>query len=341
MKQDLRLPFEKREREIIVKKESKSDSNSGCDPFNRPISELIKYGIVNVDKPKGPTSHQVSAYVQKILGIKKSGHSGTLDPAVTGCLPVALGNATRIVQILLTAGKEYIALMHLHKKHDEYEIYRAAEKFVGKIRQMPPIKSAVKRQWRERTIYYLKIIEIKDQDVLFKVGCEAGTYIRKLIHDMGKELGSGAHMVELRRTKAGPFNEEKSLCTLQDLADAHYYWKEEGKEDAIRKAILPMETAADHLPKIWITDTTIDAICHGANLAAPGISELNDGIEPDQLVAIMSLKGELIAYGKALCNSKKMMEPKGIVVNVMKVFMERGTYPKLIKKESGDNVSLE
>ena len=341
MKQDLRLPFEKIEREIIVKKESKSDSNYGCDPYNRPIPELIKYGIVNVDKPKGPTSHQVSAYVQQILKIKKSGHSGTLDPAVTGCLPIALDRATKAVQVLLTAGKEYIALMHLHKKHEEYEIYQTAEKFVGKIRQMPPIKSAVKRQWRERTVYYLKIIEIKDQDVLFRVGCEAGTYIRKLIHDMGKDLGSGAHMVELRRTKAGPFNEEKSLSTLQDLADSFHYWNEESSEEKIRKVILPMETAVEHLPKVWITDSTVDAICHGANLAAPGISKLNSNIEPDQFIAVMTLKGELVAYGKALCNSKKMLEPKGMVVNVMKVFMDTGTYPKPIKKESPSNISVD
>lgn len=341
MKYDLRLPFEKKTPEVLVKKESKSDNNSGCDPRKRPIPELLKYGIVNIDKPKGPTSHQVSAYTQKILHIQKSGHSGTLDPAVTGVLPIALGRATKVVQTLLTAGKEYVALMHLHKHHEEYEIYQVAEQFVGIIKQMPPVKSAVKRQWRERRVYYLKIIEIKDQDVLFQVGCEAGTYIRKLIHDMGQKLGSGAHMAELRRTKAGPFNETNELCTLQDLTDAFYYWKEEGKEERIRKLVQPMENAVAHLPKIWVTDSTVDALCHGANLAAPGIAELHDFIEPDQMVAIMTIKGELIAYGKALCNAKKMMEPKGMVVNIMKVFMEPGVYPKMIKKESATAAIVE
>jgi H/ACA ribonucleoprotein complex subunit 4 len=341
MKHDLRLPFEKKKPEVLVKKESKSDSNYGCDPEKRSVEELLKYGIVNVDKPKGPTSHQVSAYTQHILNIQKSGHSGTLDPAVTGVLPIALGRATKVVQTLLTAGKEYVAIMHLHQPHEEYEIYQVAEQFVGTIKQMPPVKSAVKRQWRERKVYYLKIIEIQGQDVLFKVGCEAGTYIRKLIHDMGKKLGSGAHMAELRRTKAGPFNEEANLCTLQDLTDAFYYWKEEGNDTKIRKLVQPMEHAVAHLPKIWITDSTVDAICHGANLAAPGIAELHDSIEPDQMVAIMSLKGELIAYGKALCNAKKMMEPKGLVVNIMKVFMEPGVYPKMLKKESATDAIVE
>ncbi|MFP4656712.1 MAG: RNA-guided pseudouridylation complex pseudouridine synthase subunit Cbf5 [Candidatus Woesearchaeota archaeon] len=331
MKQDMRLPFEKGERSIIRKRDFKSDSNYGCDPFRRPVEELLKYGVVNIDKPKGPTSHQVSAYVQQILGLTKAGHSGTLDPSVTGCLPVALGRATRIVQTLLTAGKEYVAIMHVHKPIEDYMVYQVAEKFTGKIRQMPPIKSAVKRQYRERTVYYLKIHEIKDQDVLFRVGCEAGTYIRKLIHDMGKELGGGAHMAELRRTKAGPFTEDENLCSLQDLADAFYYWAEEKNDAPIRRLVRPMELAVSHLPKIWITDSTIDAICHGADLAAPGIAELHSGIEPDQLVALMSMKGELVAYGRASCNGDKMLDPKGIVVKTMKVFMEPGVYPKFEK----------
>ncbi len=333
MKQDLRLPFEKITRKILVKKESKSSSSYGCNPNKRSVEELLKYGIVNIDKPKGPTSHQVSAYLQKILEIKKAGHSGTLDPAVTGCLPTALSRATKVVQTLLTTGKEYVTLMHLHKPHHDFEIYQSCEKFVGKIRQMPPIKSAVKRQWRDRTIYYLKILEIKDQDVLFVVGCEAGTYIRKLVHDIGKDLGSGAHMAELRRTKAGPFN-ETTLVTLQDVADAYHYYKEEQDESKIRNVIQPMENAVAHLPKIWITDTTIDAICHGANLAMPGIAKLHEGIEPDQLVVIMSLKDELVAYGRAQYNSQKILSlQKGFAVNVMKVFMEPGTYPKHLKKE--------
>src|SRR3989338_1394353 len=113
------LPFEKTKREILVRKDAETNYKYGCNPENRKTHEIINYGIVNIDKPKGPTSHQVSDYVQKILHIDKSGHSGTLDPAVTGVLPVALGSGTRIVQALLTAGKEYVAIMHLHKEVDE------------------------------------------------------------------------------------------------------------------------------------------------------------------------------------------------------------------------------
>jgi tRNA pseudouridine(55) synthase len=174
------LPFEKIEHEVLVKKEAETSDKFGLYPNQRSVPELINYGVVNIDKPKGPTSHQVSSYTQNILKLKKGGHAGTLDPKVTGILAVALGDATRIVQALLPAGKEYICLMHLHKEIDEYDIRKVCAEFVGKIRQLPPIKSAVKREWRYRKIYYLKIHDVIDQDVLFLVGCQAGTYIRKL-----------------------------------------------------------------------------------------------------------------------------------------------------------------
>jgi H/ACA ribonucleoprotein complex subunit 4 len=327
---ETKLPFEKIEREILVKKESKTSDNYGHDPDNRPMETLLNYGIVNLDKPKGPTSHQVSAYVQKILNINKSGHSGTLDPAVTGVLPVALGKGTKVVQLLLLAGKEYIALMHLHKPTEDYKIYQVMKEFIGKIKQLPPVKSAVKRQWRERKVYYMDILSIKNnQDVLFRVGCEAGTYIRKLIHDIGQKLECGAHMQELRRSKVAAITEEENLATLQDLKDAYHFWKEDNNEEPLRKLIMPVEKAVDHIPKVWIFDSTIDTLCHGANLAVPGISKVESNIEPDQMVAVLSLKGELISYGRAKMNSQKMIdEPKGIAIVTEKVFMDPGTYPK-------------
>ena len=192
------LPFETIKREILVKKESLG--NFGINPENRTVEQLINYGIVNIDKPQGPTSHQVSGYVKKILGISKAGHSGTLDPNVTGVLPVALGRATRIAQALLPAGKEYVALMYLHKPIEEEKIKKAFNDFTGKIRQKPPVKSSVRRIERIREIYYIDILEIDNQDVLFRIGCQAGTYIRKYIHDLGQKLGCGAHMEGLRRT---------------------------------------------------------------------------------------------------------------------------------------------
>ncbi|MFC1697614.1 RNA-guided pseudouridylation complex pseudouridine synthase subunit Cbf5 [Nanoarchaeota archaeon] len=331
-----KLPFEKVEREIIIKKPAETDDKYGTYPDKRSTEELINFGIVNIDKPQGPTSHQVSEYVQRILKIKKSGHSGTLDPNVTGILPVALKKATRVVQILLPAGKEYICLMHLHKPVEKKQLLKVLKEFTGKIKQLPPIKSAVKRQERYRSVYYLEIIEIdkKNQDVLFRVGCQAGTYIRKLTHDIGQKLETGAHMAELRRTKAGPFNESTAV-TLQDLADAFAYYKNDNIEKPIRKFIQPIENALEHIPKIWVFDTTVDSLAHGADLSIPGIAKLESGIEPDQKIAILTLKGELVGFGESLLTSKKIKDQdKGKAVKIKKVFMDPGVYPKFnLKKE--------
>jgi H/ACA ribonucleoprotein complex subunit 4 len=322
------LPFEKVKREVLVRKEAETSEKFGTNPEKRAVQELVNYGVINIDKPAGPTSHQVSAYVQQILGISKAGHSGTLDPGTTGVFPVALGRATRIVQLLLTAGKEYVALMHLHKEVPQIRIQKAANEFVGSIKQLPPVKSAVKRQLRERNIYYLDILEVDGRDVLFRAGCEAGTYIRTLCVDFGKRLGVGAHMVELRRTKAGPFD-ESTIVTLQDVADAFWYWKNESNEKYIRKVIQPTEAAIEHLPKIWVMDTTTDSLCHGANLHVPGISKVESGINPEDAVAVVTLKNELICYGAAKMKSKEMLGKKGLAVKTEKVFMPPGAYPRI------------
>ncbi|MFW5865816.1 MAG: RNA-guided pseudouridylation complex pseudouridine synthase subunit Cbf5 [Nanoarchaeota archaeon] len=324
------LPFERMDRSILVRQEARTNEEFGCDPESRDMKELLDYGIITIDKPSGPTSHQVSAFVQNILNISKSGHSGTLDPKVTGVLPVAIGRGTRIVQSLLTAGKEYVCLMHLHDPVEEETLRNVIEKqFTGKIKQIPPVKSAVKRRLRFRKIYYFDIIEIKGQEVLFKVGTQAGTYIRKLCHDIGEALGCGAHMAELRRTKAGPF-QENTMITLQDLTDAYHYYVENKDESRLRKFIKPIEHGVKHLPKVWVTDMTINTICNGASLKAPGIAKVESDIQVDEPVAIMSLKGELVSVAQSLMRSKDMItKERGVACRSSQVFMKPGTYPKM------------
>jgi len=323
------LPFETVKNKVLVRRKAETSEKHGSKPEARSAKELLNYGIVNIDKPSGPSSHQVSAYVKKIIDIKKTGHSGTLDPKVTGVLPVALGKATRIVHPLLKAGKEYICLMHLHEDIAEAKVRKVMEDFIGRISQLPPVRSAVKRRTRKRKIYYLEIIEINGKDVLFKAGTQAGTYIRKLCHDIGVQLGIGAQMAELRRTKAGPFGEESS-CTLQDLADAVYLYKKEKNGDAIMKIIFPVEKGVEHLPKIWVLDTTINSLCHGASLKIPGISKLHSNFKEDDMVAIMSLKDELIMTATTVMNSKQVMEDeKGLAAKPLQVFMQPGIYPKV------------
>lgn len=327
------LPFEKTKREVMTRIDAVTDDKFGCDPYKRPILEHIDYGIITIDKPAGPTSHQVSAFVKHILHLKKAGHSGTLDPRVTGILATAVGRGTRIVQALLPAGKEYICILHLHSPFDEAKLRDViAKKFIGKIKQLPPIKSAIKRQMRFRKIYYFDILDIKDQDVLFCVGCQAGTYIRKLCHDIGEAMGTGGHMAELRRTKAGPFNENTNMCTLQDLKDAYFYYEEKGDESKLRKLVKPVEEATAHLGKVWVNDMAVDTICHGATLKVPGIAKVESDIQVDEMVAIMTLKNELVALGQSKMITKDMVRLKrGVAVKASQVFMKTGTYPKLNK----------
>lgn len=318
-------------RKLVVRSKSLTDPKFGKKPEDRGIEEYIKYGVINLDKPSGPTSHEVVAWVKNILNLKKAGHGGTLDPKVTGILPITLEDVTKVVKSMLNAGKEYVCLMRLHEGINEEKIYETCREFEGEIIQRPPLKSAVKRRFRTRRIYYLKILEIEDRNVLFRVGCEAGTYIRKLCHDIGEASGCGAHMLELRRTKMGPFD-ESTLVNLHDVLDAYRFLQEEGTEEFIREVIFPVERAVEHLPRIEIRDSAVDSLCHGADLAIPGISKLDWDMEKGELVAIFSLKGELVALGNSKMTSKDILTKEtGIAVVSERVIMRPDTYPKMWK----------
>lgn len=314
---------------MLIKASDTTDSRYGCDPEKRSIGEHINKGVINIDKPAGPTSHEVVAWIKKILDIDKAGHSGTLDPKVTGVLPVMLGGATKAVGALLTARKGYVCVMRLHRTIPEERIREVCREFTGDIYQRPPLKSAVKRQIRKRKIHHLKIQEIKENEVLFEVDCEAGTYIRKLCHDMGDALGVGAHMAELRRTVSGPFTEDAHIATLQDLKDAHVFWKENGSEQFLREIIMPMEYGLVHLSKVIIRNTAVDAICHGADLAVPGVLSVQSEIERGGSIAVFTLNGECVCLGTAKMNSTQILDAKdGIAVDTDRVLMETGIYPR-------------
>lgn len=306
----------------------------GVKPEERPIEEYIKRGVINLDKPPGPTSHEVSSWIRKIFNLNKVGHGGTLDPRATGVLPVLLEDATKITPFLLSADKEYVCLMKLHKKVSQKRLLKAFSRFEGVIYQRPPRKSAVKRITRKRKIYKLSLLEIKDKDVLFKVKCESGTYIRLLCHDIGQFLNTGANMYELRRVLSEPFVENDSV-TMHDLVDSYFLWKECGEEKYLREKILPMESALKHIPKIYIKDSTVDAICHGADLAAAGIAD--DGIVSDigieSLVALYTKKDEIVALAVSKRDLKRAASyTKGIIADTKRVIMQPNTYPKCWKK---------
>jgi H/ACA ribonucleoprotein complex subunit 4 len=245
---------------------------------------------------------------------------------VTGVLPIALENATKAMPVLMGLDKEYVGVMHLHKEVPEQLLRETVKKFIGKIIQLPPVKSAVARKLREREIKFFDVLEIEGKDVLFKVGCEAGTYIRKLVHDLGIPLG-GAHMTGLRRTKVGGFTEDQSH-SLIEIKDAYEFWKE-GSEEKLRKILIPVEFAILHVKRIFVKDSAIGSIVNGSPVYPGGISRIQEGIERGETVAVYSLKEELVALGIAKLNSKEMFErKKGVAVRTDRVFMEKGIYPK-------------
>ena len=325
------LPSDKKYKRII-KVQVKTNPNYGKSPYERDIDELLDCGVINLDKPCGPTSHQVDSWIKGIFDIEKVGHGGTLDPNATGVLPIGIGDATKALQALLLAGKEYIGIMKLHKDVYKKNILDVCKSFVGEISQIPPLRSAVKRVKRKRNIYYFDVIQIIDRDVLFRVGCEAGTYVRTLVVDIGKKLKTNAHLAELRRTKVGNLSEEDSYI-LQDLKDAYIFFREEGNEKELKSIVHPVEILLNHLPKIVIRDSAVDALCHGASLAVPGVVEIDSDIKKGDMVAVLSLKNEGVVLANALMSTEEIIQKdKGVCANLVRVLMNKGTYPSIWKK---------
>ena len=215
--------------------------------------------------------------------------------------------------------------MYLHKDVGDAELKSAVSKFVGSIKQTPPVRSAVARRPRTRKVHAFGILERKNRDVLFRINCEAGTYVRVICHQIGQLIG-GAHMKELRRTKVGRFD-ESTAKRVQDIADAYYYWKEEGKED-IRDYMLPVESAIEHLGKIIVKDSAVYSIASGSAVYTGGISKASKEINPGDMVAILTLKGELVALAKANMDSEEMMKRKGLAAKTDRVIIDKKIYPK-------------
>jgi H/ACA ribonucleoprotein complex subunit 4 len=224
--------------------------------------------------------------------------------------------------------------MRLHSEVEKKKVKEVINDFRGEIFQRPPLRSSVKRRLRIRRIYYIKELEFSEKLVLFRVGCQAGTYIRKLCYDIGEAIGCGAHMEELRRIRAGPFSEDDDFFSLYDLSDAYAFWKEESNETYLRKTVQPVEKALKNIPKLYILDSAVSSICHGADLAVPGISKLETKIDKNSLVGVFSLKNEIVALGKSLMSTKEIMNlSHGIAVDTTRVIMDLDTYPRMWKSQ--------
>jgi tRNA pseudouridine55 synthase len=281
-------------------------------PADRSPAELLAFGVVNLDKPPGPSAHQVAAWVRDAasdalsdaqasdrarddLEVAGAAHAGTLDPKVTGCLPMLLGDATRVAQAFGEGDKEYVSVLELHADAPS-DLEAIASEFEGEIYQKPPRKSAVSRRLRTREIYDLDVLEVEQRRALLRIHCEPGTYIRKLCHDIGLAAGTGAHMGHLRRTATTPFD-DTTLVTLHEFVDALHYWLDDGDESPLRDVLHPAERALEHLPRVTIAPSAAEAVADGAPIYAPGVIDAPDPSDVDGIVACYTPNDAVVALG--------------------------------------------
>lgn len=329
---------------MLIKDPDSLQDRWGKKPSLRSMGELLEGGVIALDKPSGPTSHQVAAWAKTFLKMDKMGHGGTLDPNVSGVLPLCTGKAMRLTDLVLSSDKEYVCMMRLHRERSPERIREVMGRFQGRIYQFPPVRSAVKRQLRIRTVSLIDIMEIDGRDVLFRVSCDAGTYIRTLCTDIGEALGCGANMEELRRTRSGEMREENAV-SMHDLNDAYVFWQQHGREDWLRSMVKPLEVLLDPLPKVIAKASAVDALCHGADLNIPGVHMLDEGIRRNALVAVLTARGEAIGIGKMNMSTDKLMAAsQGKAVIMERVLMKRGTYPRMWRYSTDleeDNITVE
>ncbi|EGQ43950.1 MAG: pseudouridine synthase [Candidatus Nanosalina sp. J07AB43] len=316
--------------EWFTREEAETDPEFGNLPENRSVEKLLDEGIVIIDKPFGPTSNQVSTWIKQELDIKKTGHFGTLDPNATGVLPVALNSATRLNEALAKADKEYVFEAELQDGKTEEKIREELNTFKGTNKQVPPEKSAVKREERQREVYSISFIEKLEETILGKVRCESGFYVRVLVDQLGDKLGTEAEMTELRRTMQGEITEDEA-SKIQDVVD-QYHFHLEGKDSFLEEILYPREKAVEHLNKVAVKDSAVNAVANGADLGASGISKLQGDINEGETIAIMTLKGELVALAEAEMNSQSLYDGDGTAATLKSVHMDPKTYPKRWKQ---------
>lgn len=311
-----------------TREEAEPESDYGKPPHRRTVDELLDRSFVALDKPYGPTSNQVSSWIKKELNLKKTGHFGTLDPNATGVLPVGINQGTKIANALSKARKVYVAEIKLEQEFEERELKEQLKEFEGTNTQTPPKKSAVKEEPRERELYSAELIEKQEEKILIRLECESGFYVRVLATQLADKLDTEAEMTELRRTKQGELAIEDTY-TLQDLVDAYQFYKQDHKTEELKEILQPIEQAVQHMKKVVIKDTAVNAVANGADLGVNGISKLEDNIKEDESIAIMTLKGELVSLSTAKMTSQEMYDAdKGTAATLEKVFMKPETYPK-------------
>ncbi|KCZ81596.1 tRNA pseudouridine(55) synthase [Anncaliia algerae PRA339] len=312
--------------DFLIKTTDYVPLSCGYTPYNRPIDEYLKYAVIAIDKPKNPSSHEVVTWIKNITNAEKTGHGGTLDPQVSGALVVCLNKATRLTKSMQNEGKEYVCTIEFENKVDIDKFKEGINKLTGVVFQRPPLMCAVKRQLRIREIYSIEILDYNEKEVLFRVKCEAGTYIRTLCTHFGLYLGNKAIMKDLRRTSSGHISEDDCF-TMHDLLDSFYLLKQKD-EALVRRVLQPLEVLLTCYKRIMVKDSAIGAICAGAQLTINGIIKYDSNIEINDEIVLISSKGEAIALAVAKIASPeiKILE-KGIVCKTKRVIMDKTLYP--------------
>ena len=317
---------------IILDNEAQTSPSHGCKPEERTVEQLFESGFILLDKAPGPSSHQVSAWARDMMGLEKLGHGGTLDPFATGVLPLLAGKAMRLTGRILTHDKSYLAILKIGREIELPELEENMAKLTGKVYNVPPEISAVKVQVRTRRISRFEILDFDGKNALTHIACEAGTYVRTMARDLGLLLDTPVELKELRRPSSGEFSLKQSV-TMQQLADAHWLWKEKGDADAINRILHPLEDMLSDVPRIVIKDGAAAALSHGAPLLRPGVVSIPEDLGVGSEVLLVTLKGEAVALANLVQPSKVIPEmTQGEVAKPNCVLMPEDTYPRSWKK---------
>ncbi|MFN7990520.1 MAG: RNA-guided pseudouridylation complex pseudouridine synthase subunit Cbf5 [Candidatus Micrarchaeia archaeon] len=278
---------------------------------------MLDNRVIIIDKPPGHTSHEITTFVKKITGVSRSGHAGTLDPEVSGVLPVALGRATKLLRYLSAREKTYVGIMKFRIPQSRESIESLFARFRGEITQTPPKISAVRKVPRRRRIYSLKLLEVHGRLALFETTVDAGTYIRTLCEDMGKECG-GARMEELRRTAVGRIG-EGSASTMQELVDAIWLGRERGDSSLILSMAREPESLIE-LPKVFLRDSSVRSIATGAQVMVPAIESIGD-VRTGDRVAIFCGKRFIGVGVMQIAGSDLQSMKRGLAIRIERMHL--------------------
>jgi len=318
----------------IVDPTAKTNQSFGSTPSQRPLEELMECGVILIDKPSGPSSHQLAAWARSLLGIKRIGHGGTLDPFATGLLTLLCGRATKITGEILKKPKSYVAVLRFKNPILKGDLSDLVNKMQGDVYNVPPKESAVKIQVRSRKISKTELIQSEEGDRvhLVSIDCEAGTYIRTLVRDLGLLTGNDCELLELHRSMTGSLDDQMA-CTMQQLADAVFLWREHDDPRGIKRLLSPVEAVLGEIPNLVIKDGAVAALSHGAPLARPGLVSVPKGLIAGSRILISSLKGEAVAIAELTVGADSIPAMKsGQIATPRTVIMQPGAYPQTWSK---------